>query len=145
MVDKEDDLTEQILYLDSLVSEMEFVDEEISDSEVRFEFDEVYIETVKERKERLERSITENVDESVEDESSAQPEQQDTSIKYPENGPMISLSIIVSSDQLDVYLVLYPHEEEYHSAGDIKIELERAGVVFGIEHRRIGGVVGSSQ
>ena len=68
---------------------MEFVDEEISDSEVNDRIsDEVYIETVKERKERLERSITENVDESVEDESSAQPEQQDTSIKYPEkNGP----------------------------------------------------------
>ena len=138
--DEEDDLTEQILYLDSLVSEMEFVDEEISDSEVNDRIsDEVYIETVKERKERLERSITENVDESVEDESSAQPEQQDTSIKYPEkkrpDDPY--LSIIVSSDQLEAFLVLYPHEEEYHSAGDIKTELERAGVVFGIEHRRI--------
>ena len=138
--DEEDDLTEQILYLDSLVSEMEFVDEEISDSEVNDRIsDEVYIETVKERKERLERSIIENVDESVEDESSAQPEQQDTSIKYPEkkrpDDPY--LSIIVSSDQLEAFLVLYPHEEEYHSAGDIKTELERAGVVFGIEHRRI--------
>ena len=137
---EEDDLTEQILYLDSLVSEMEFVDEEISDSDVTDRVsEEIQIETVKERKERLEQAALENLDEDAEDEASAENEQQDASIKYPEkkrpDDPYIT--IIVSPDQLEAYLVLYPHEEDFHSAGDIKKELDQAGVVYGIEHRKI--------
>ena len=115
---EEDDLTEQLLYLDSLVSEIEFVDEEIGDSEVTDRIsDEVNIETVKERKERLELLNSENVDEDTEDESVSENENQDTSVKYPEKKrPDDSyLTIIVSQDQLEAYLILYPHEEDFHS------------------------------
>ncbi len=137
---EEDDLTDQILYLDSLVSEMEFVDEEIGDSEVTDRVsDEVYIETVKERKERLDRSRSETEDQDSEDESSSENEKQDSSVKYPEkkrpDDPY--LTIVVSPDQMEAYLVLYPHEQDFHSAGDIKKELDRVGVVYGVEHRRI--------
>lgn len=141
-----DDLTEQILYLDSLVSELEFVDDEIMESEVSDRVSaEVHIETTKERKERLEQAKSEIDDESdnEEEDSSSASEKQDTSIRYPEKkrpeDPYVM--IVVSQDQLEARLVLYPHEEDFHSAGEIKKELDQAGVVFGVEHRRIAELI----
>lgn len=139
----ENDFSEQLMYLDSLVSDLEFVGEEISEEGLSDRLsEEVVIETVRQRKDRLDKLLINSnpVDQNNEpdiDESSNKVVKPEIKIA-PNKGPDDSyISILVSQDQLQARLVLYPNEENKYHIGDIKQELDRAGVNFGINHEKI--------
>jgi|GEM_PF-1858221 len=47
------------------------------------------------------------------------------------------LKIIISPSLLEARMVLYPHESDPHQADEVKAELERQGVVYGIDSAKI--------
>lgn len=141
--DSDSDFAEHLLYLDSLVTEMEFVSQQDDQDSIRDQLsDEIVIETIQQRKKRLEEYKIAATSDTKSSEEKLNP-QEDFKINYsttkrPEDPDLV---IIVTPDELEARLILYPNEEIEHEVSDIKRELERAGVTFGIDHNRISELI----
>ena len=47
------------------------------------------------------------------------------------------LKIVVSSNLLEAKLILYPHETEVHGVEDVKAEMDKQGIIYGIDSSKI--------
>lgn len=145
--DLDNDFSEQLLYLDSLVSNLEFAGEDISEEGVSDRLSEkVVIETVRQRKDRLDTifnntNLADQSNELDNHENSNEVVKPEIKIPSKKGADDAYISVLVSQDQLQARLVLYPNEENKYHIGDVKQELDRAGVTFGIDHEKISELI----